>query len=123
MKASILRMMPRRADVALALSDDAQRADVRAELEALGHRVTEWQPGPPLSDVVTVLVVDGIAGVEAAREVPCHLLALVEIGEAQRLPESSRQVSDFLIKPLRRGEISTRVSFLAAKPSWREEVL
>ena len=97
--------------------------ELKRELEALGHRVTEWQPVEEVPADAVVAVVDGMAGVEAAREVPCHLIALLTASESYRVTDCSRQLSDFVVKPIRKGELTARVNFLAAQPTWKERVL
>ena len=123
MKGSIITMVPRRIDVLLAIPEGAERDAFKTELEALGHGVLDWKVGDPVPASAPIAIVDGLAGVEAAREAECHLIALLDIHEAQDLTSSSRRVSDFVIKPARRGELATRVGFLAAQPTWREAVL
>jgi PAS domain S-box-containing protein len=120
---TLSRKAPSKLLVLLCVADEAARAPVRSELELLGHTVVDWKPGDDVPDEASAAVVDGVAGVEAAHELPCHLLALVTREEAQGLAEHARKVSDFVMKPVRTGEVATRIGFLAAGPTWKEQTL
>ena len=93
---------------------DRERADaVTRELAAAGHTVRTWQPTSELSTSVRVLVVDGLEAALDALGVPCDLLVLVEADEVSMFPEFPREVTDFVFKPLRAGEVAARVAHIA----------
>ena len=102
---------------------DAMRAAITEELQVHGHIVMPWKPEDPVPPNAAVAIVDGLAGVQAASQAQLHLLALFEPREAAHFLELIRLPSDFVVKPLRPGEISARVSQLGVQPSWRDRTM
>ena len=115
-------MLPRSAFVLLAVPEEA-RGPLATELVAAGHIVANWTPGEPVPPQAVVAIVDGLAGVEAASQAPCHLLALLEPSEAARVLDLVRLPSDFVLKPTREGEVAARVTYLGVQPTWRERTM
>jgi PAS domain S-box-containing protein len=100
--------------VALLVDDAAIAAAVTAELRAAGHTVTAWRADAPLPAGVRVVLVDGLEPAFAALDVACDLVVLVDPSEVALFPEFPRQLTDFVLEPLRPGEVAARVAQLAA---------
>ena len=115
-------MLPRSVFVLLAVSDE-WRGPLTAELSGAGHIVVNWTPDQPVPPQAVVAVVEGLAGIEAASQAPCHLLALLDPAERHRALDLNRLVSDFVLKPPREGEVAARVTHLGVQPTWRERTM
>ncbi len=97
---------------------------LRTLLESSGHRVTDLDlESTTTPDGASVAVIEGLERVARARALPCHILALVTPDEVSRIHQCPRAISDFLVLPLRDGELSARVARLGVIPSWREQEL
>ena len=115
-------MLPRSVFVLLSVSDEA-RGPLTAELAGAGHIVVNWKPDEPAPPQAAVAVVEGLAGVEAASQVHCHILALLEPSEAPRAIDLVRLPSDFVLKPTKPGEVAMRVTYLGVQPTWRDRTM
>src|SRR5690606_11253816 len=73
-------------------------AGLRAELDRDGHTVVvlEAASPPPTATSARVAVIDGLEEVARLRELPCHVIALVEPDEVARIPDCPRALSDFV---------------------------
>jgi PAS domain S-box-containing protein len=100
-------------------------AGLRAELDREGHTVVVLDGASPPSSTTNarVAVIDGLEEVARLRELPCHVIALVEPEEVPRIRSCPRVLSDFVLKPLRDGELAARVARLGSMPSWKEQEL
>jgi len=101
-------------DVAIFIDDLALVTQVTAELQAAGHTVTPWRPEQPHSPSARVLVIDGLEAALDALDAPCDLLVLVEAAEVAMFPEFPRELTDFVFKPVRAGEVAARVTHISA---------
>ncbi|MBX3229062.1 MAG: response regulator [Labilithrix sp.] len=115
-------MLPRSVLVLLAVPEES-RGPLTAELVAAGHVVRNWQPDEPVPPQAAVAIVDGLAGIEAASQAQCHLLALLDASETSRFLDFVRLPSDFVLKPTRHDEVAARVTHLAVQPTWRERTM
>jgi PAS domain S-box-containing protein len=100
-----------------------KNAALRAQLEKDGHRVVDFDPGSSPPGEARVAIVEGLEDVARARGLACHILALLDPSELSRIQGCPRAVGDFLLLPLREGELSARVARLGSIPSWREQEL
>jgi len=101
-------------EVAIYITSAELAQQVTAELAAAGHTVTPWQPGAPLAAGVRALLVDGLDAAMDAFDVACDLVALVEPAEVALFPEFPRELTDFVLKPLRPGEVVARMAHVSA---------
>jgi PAS domain S-box-containing protein len=108
--AFVVHLMPA-IDVAIHISDPALAGQVTRELEAVGHRVAVWSATGGLP---RVLIIDGLDNAFEALEVACDLCMLVEPAEVGLFAEFPREISDFVLKPLRPGELAARIRHLSA---------
>ena len=106
--------------VLLSTSDADSAAAITAELEAAGHTVTIWEPGTPVPAEARLAIVDGLEQAVLAHDAPCDLVVLVELAEVPLFPELPRQLTDFVITPVRAGELLARVGHLATQPTLAE---
>ncbi|MCA9675988.1 MAG: response regulator [Kofleriaceae bacterium] len=104
----------------LSTSDADSAAAITAELEAAGHTVTIWEPGTPVPAEARLAIVDGLEQAVLAHDAPCDLVVLVELAEVPLFPELPRQLTDFVITPVRAGELLARVGHLATQPTLAE---
>jgi two-component system cell cycle sensor histidine kinase PleC len=115
-------MLPRSVFVLLAVSDEI-RGPLTSELASAGHVVVNWRPDEPVPPQAVVAIVEGVAGVEAATQASCHLLALLEPEEVPRVLDLVRLPSDYVLTPTRAGEVAMRVTYLGIQPTWRERTM
>jgi PAS domain S-box-containing protein len=104
-------------------SPDAEVRDyVRKEVAAANGTVADWKASGAVPAGTHIAIIDGLEDVVVARNADCHIVALVTREETSLFPECPRQVSSFIMKPLREGELAARLRILLGLPSRRELV-
>jgi PAS domain S-box-containing protein len=109
-------------EILLYTSDEAVANAVADSLRGLGHSLSRCQGDLTIERSVGLAIIDGLDGVVEAHAASCDILALVEEDEVRLFPECPREITDFVVKPLRPAELGARIALIVSRPPYRERL-
>ena len=104
--------------IVVCTDDSTVRDQVVEEITALGHEAQDWILGDPTPLSAHLIVIDGIDTIANVDSMPIHVLGLMDSTELSSIPAD---VDDIVLKPLRDGELRTRLHRLCERPSRQRE--
>jgi PAS domain S-box-containing protein len=105
----------------LTSTDDEVITLVEEAVTGLGHELQRWSPEEGPAPEVHVAIFDGLEALVLAGAMSTHTLVLASEEEMELFAECPHPITDFLLKPIRSGELTSRLMSLCSQRSWKEQ--
>ena len=92
-------------NIAIASTRAELVATVQEVCDRLGTNVVPWTPTEGACPDAHVVIIDGIEEFVEHGDLPYHVVAIVASEELDLFPECPHPVTDFLVRPIHRGEL------------------